>query len=833
MSMSPLPATPLSAGFYGPPPPFNTPGPMLPPPRTMSPTSPLLTPAGMPVDELPPEALAALVHARPRQLRRNGGGDTATSAMAIADPESDGPSERYPVLVLDLRPYSAYAAGHVIGAVNVCLPTTLLRRRAYTMEKVLTTLPESERSRVSRWRSARHIVLYDTTCPAMPPPPPPARVPESGVPHMAAKLDLGYNAAAAACAAIEDGNSDRGDPHHPTVHCLYGGFDVFAHAFPQLIVKVPSPTTATATSTTTATMPPPLLRPSSSLAADQQQQQPIPAATVASPRPGLRSGVHPAAARRNRPGAPPVLRLNLQQLNATAPPVFTFKSKYKHLSNTSPGSLSSHAPPWLRDMVASGGMISELQAKFLDIKLSETPAPINLVTSKNRYYNVFPFPSNRVRLPHRRPDLSPADPRSDYINASRIDPPHAPNDAFIATQAPLPDTMGDFWAMVYGERARVIVNLAPESEIVVAKAIQYWPCKPGDRIVAGDMEVVWPCTTPPALPPLPASPFTTSPPPPPVSIGGRLSPDAGSDEDRFRFGVKRRKLRVRPIRPDSVMVSGDGSDDDISDNASDADWHDVVHVSFEDWDDGDAPSVDSVLYLVRLISGMTPRPQQSIPHSDGGNLHTPRSEAEKPILPPITPGPTAPPVRRPPVVVHCSAGCGRTGTYIALHALLSLIAHANGQLTIPPPGHTGADYPTALSQIASAAVAATPAAVAAAQPTSIPPEWTTHAHIGTHMLQWSRGGSMSSTPPFGLLGHAAAAVMGRLSPVSANGGSATGQYFPASATTGLCAGAGRRSPAVDPMMGSDDPLSLFRNGGIGSGSSGTASPFYFPRVMSS
>ena len=52
---------------------------------------------------------------------------------------------------------------------------------------------------------------------------------------------------------------------------------------------------------------------------------------------------------------------------------------------------------------------------------------------------------------------------SDYINANYIDG-YMKKKAFIATQAPIPDTISDFWRMVWMQNSLTIVMLSNEME---------------------------------------------------------------------------------------------------------------------------------------------------------------------------------------------------------------------------------------------------------------------------------------------------------------------------------------------------------------------------------
>ena len=66
------------------------------------------------------------------------------------------------VLILDIRPHSAYSAARLPHAISLSVPSTLLKRPAFTLQKLGTMLSSSTaRTRFSGWSKASRILAYD------------------------------------------------------------------------------------------------------------------------------------------------------------------------------------------------------------------------------------------------------------------------------------------------------------------------------------------------------------------------------------------------------------------------------------------------------------------------------------------------------------------------------------------------------------------------------------------------------------------------------------------------------------------------------------------------
>ncbi|XP_057613431.1 receptor-type tyrosine-protein phosphatase beta isoform X2 [Chionomys nivalis] len=99
---------------------------------------------------------------------------------------------------------------------------------------------------------------------------------------------------------------------------------------------------------------------------------------------------------------------------------------------------------------------------------------------KNRYNNILPYDTSRVKLSNVDDD-----PCSDYINASYI-PGNNFRREYIATQGPLPGTKDDFWKMAWEQNVHNIVMVTQCVEKGRVKCDHYWPADQ-DSLYYGDL----------------------------------------------------------------------------------------------------------------------------------------------------------------------------------------------------------------------------------------------------------------------------------------------------------------------------------------------------------
>ena len=73
------------------------------------------------------------------------------------------------LLVLDLRPAAAHTAARIPRALSLSVPTTLLRRPLFSLDRLAAMLPNSDaRARLANWSSASRILVYDADSVSLP-----------------------------------------------------------------------------------------------------------------------------------------------------------------------------------------------------------------------------------------------------------------------------------------------------------------------------------------------------------------------------------------------------------------------------------------------------------------------------------------------------------------------------------------------------------------------------------------------------------------------------------------------------------------------------------------
>ncbi|KAL3280367.1 hypothetical protein HHI36_017856 [Cryptolaemus montrouzieri] len=90
--------------------------------------------------------------------------------------------------------------------------------------------------------------------------------------------------------------------------------------------------------------------------------------------------------------------------------------------------------------------------------------------TKNRYANVIPLPESRVFL-----NSMEGYPNSDYINANFVTGPKNIRKYYIACQAPMSNSVDDFWRMIWEQQCKVVLMLTHLFENGVEKCFDYLP----------------------------------------------------------------------------------------------------------------------------------------------------------------------------------------------------------------------------------------------------------------------------------------------------------------------------------------------------------------------
>jgi protein tyrosine phosphatase/rhodanese-related sulfurtransferase len=246
---------------------------------------------------------------------------------------------------------------------------------------------------------------------------------------------------------------------------------------------------------------------------------------------------------------------------------------------------------------------------------------------ENRYNNIWTYEHSRVRCPQH----------ADYLNGSYIEPARqfGCKRRYIATQAPLPSTFDTYWSVIWQQNVHTICMVTREFESGRVQSHNYWISK---RYGALDLTLIEE-----------------------IKLDGQGNLLKEVKEDRKKqenyFGMDgdpegqdacepsiiRRKLRLRD----------DGGKERV-----------VTQFHFVAWPDYSVPDrPEDLLVLIRLCSDAQ--------HSADLDLRRLSNDSMSSSVGPL--------------VVHCSAGVGRTGTFIVVDSTLDVIRRQRwAQLGRPP-----------------------------------------------------------------------------------------------------------------------------------------------------
>ncbi|XP_074241137.1 tyrosine-protein phosphatase non-receptor type 7 isoform X3 [Saimiri boliviensis] len=231
----------------------------------------------------------------------------------------------------------------------------------------------------------------------------------------------------------------------------------------------------------------------------------------------------------------------------------------------------------------------QLEEEFLKIPSNfVSPEDLDIPghASKDRYKTILPNPQSRVCLGRAQSQED-----GDYINANYIRGYDGKEKVYIATQGPMPNTVSDFWEMVWQEEVSLIVMLTQLRE-GKEKCVHYWPT---EEEAYGPFQI-------------------------------RVQDMKECPE----YTVRQLTIQAPEKKVDSALHPDPGSHA-LSPTQYQEESRSVKHILFSAWPDHQTP--ESAGPLLRLVAEVEESPEAA--------------------------------ARPGPIVVHCSAGIGRTGCFIA------------------------------------------------------------------------------------------------------------------------------------------------------------------------
>lgn len=250
---------------------------------------------------------------------------------------------------------------------------------------------------------------------------------------------------------------------------------------------------------------------------------------------------------------------------------------------------------------------------------------------------------------------------NDYFNANYLKIPQInPDYNYIATQAPLPSTLDDFWKVVISNGVRVIISLNSDDELSMRKWDIYWNCKTLKKF---DVQVkqsydnvggVKGCILRVFNVQRKLEDMLEKP------VADAANKCEGSDS-KYDFGVLKRK-KTAP-----------GEQEDHTDEPLKSGSYTVYQLQYTKWLDSCGIVMADVLKLHRMKALLQKRPEEFLENLEHGKAYHDIMRNDSTVCLQESKSDTDLKSQQSPVLVHCSAGCGRTGVFITLDFLLSVL----------------------------------------------------------------------------------------------------------------------------------------------------------------
>ncbi|KAK2592491.1 phosphotyrosine-specific ptp2-like protein [Conoideocrella luteorostrata] len=513
------------------------------------------------------------------------------------------------LLLLDIRSSQSFAQSHIGGALNLCIPTTLLKRATFNIPKLQQTFQSDQSSeQFSKWSEMEWIVVYD------------ANTSDQRDAATAQNMIKKFT---------NEGFSGK-------TAILRGGFSMFSTSFPELVDRgsnSQTPIKNNRTSTSGSNIAPVI------------------------------GGVNlPTASNDHNP-----FFSNIRQNMDLVDGVGQFDISRPHDLN------SPLLPAWIRHASAGADHGKKVSDKFLNIELDEQSRMRTAYAAfnpnqtqsckfqlsgvekgvKNRYKDILPFEHARVRL------QEPNNGSCDYVNASHLSSSRS-NKRYIASQGPLPATFEDFWSVIWEQDVRVIVMLTAESEGGQLKCHPYWKGRDFGSIKLK------------ALSETRAS----------LDIDKHRSESNSTPSSSTSHEFGRRRANTTSGSQPSADGTPGPSDSNIAPYVTIrkfalshaahpfAPIREITHLHFSSWPDFGTPAQPShLLALVELANVMQ---RATMPVETSPIIGSSKVPSIDPV--PVTwyDEPEQDPHPRP-MLVHCSAGCGRTGAFCTVDSVIDML----------------------------------------------------------------------------------------------------------------------------------------------------------------